>query len=66
MMPAKHEMGNRHVLPVTAEWRRHDMETLSALPAFCVGNPPVTGGFLTQKASDADRYDFFVIILSQP
>ena len=27
-------------------WRRHDMETLSAILAFCEGNPSVTSGFL--------------------
>ena len=30
-------------------WWRHQMETLSALLAFCVGNSPVTGEFPIQR-----------------
>ena len=30
-------------------WWRHQMETFSALLARCQGNPPVTGGFLSQR-----------------
>ena len=30
-------------------WWRHIMETLSALLALCEGNPPVTGGFPSQR-----------------
>ena len=30
-------------------WRRHQMETFSALLALCEGNQPVTGGFLSQR-----------------
>ena len=33
-------------------WRRHTMETVSALLALCEGNPPVTGGFPSQTASN--------------
>ena len=29
----------------------HDMETLPALLALCEGNPPMTGGFPSQRAS---------------
>ena len=32
-------------------WPYHDMETVSTLPALCEGNPPVTVGFPSQKAS---------------
>ena len=35
-------------------WWRHGMETLSALLALCGGNPPVTGGFPSQRAGDAE------------
>ena len=35
-------------LPLTMSWH-HYMETLSALLAFCVGNPPMTGGFPSQR-----------------
>ena len=38
---------------LSASWRRHGMETLSALLVICEGNPPVTGGFPSQMASDA-------------
>ena len=34
-------------------WWPHDMDTLSAFLALCIGNPPVTGGFPTQRASNA-------------
>ena len=30
-------------------WWRHQMETFSALLALCEGNPPVTGGFPSQR-----------------
>ena len=30
-------------------WWRHPMETFSALPALCEWNPPVTGGFPSQR-----------------
>ena len=30
-------------------WWRHQMETVSALLALCEGNPPVTGGFPSQR-----------------
>ena len=30
-------------------WWRHQMETFSALPALCEGNPPITGGFSSQR-----------------
>ena len=30
-------------------WGRHQMETFSALLAFCEGNRPVTGGFPSQR-----------------
>ena len=33
--------------------RCHGMETFSALLALCEGEPPVTGGFSSQRASDA-------------
>ena len=31
-------------------WWRHQMETFSVLLALCEGNPPVTGGFPSQKS----------------
>ena len=35
------------------------METVSALLALCEGNPPVTGGFPSQWASNASCDVFF-------
>ena len=34
------------------------METISALLVLCEGNPPVNGGFPSQKASDAELWCF--------
>ena len=38
------------------------METLSALLAFCEGNPSITGRFLSQNASKVD----FRFLCSKP
>ena len=35
-------------------WRCYGMETPSTKLALCEGNPPVTGGFQSQKASDVE------------
>ena len=39
-------------------WWWHGMERLSTLLALCEGNPPVTGGFPSQRASNADLWGF--------
>ena len=39
-------------------WRRHQMETFSALLAFCSGNSPVTGEFPEQRPVTRS-FDFF-------
>ena len=36
----------------------HDMETLSALPALCEGNPAVTGGSPQKRASNVGFDNF--------
>ena len=36
-------------LEQNTSWRRHQMETLSALLALCEVNPPVTNGFPSQR-----------------
>ena len=41
-------------------WRRHQMETFSALLAICAGNSPVTGEFPTQRP--VTRSFFFSLI----
>ena len=38
--------------------RRHTMDTLSVSLALCEGNPPVTGGFPSQRAGNAG-FDVF-------
>ena len=42
-------------------WWRYDMKSLSALLALCEGNPPVTGGFPSQRASCVERGLFLAI-----
>ena len=39
-------------------WRRHDMQTLSALLGLCEGKQQYTGGFPSQRASDAELWCF--------
>ena len=39
-------------------WRRHQMESFSVLLALCVGNPPVTSGFPSQRPVTR-RFDVF-------
>ena len=43
----------------------HDMETLSALLALCEGNPLVTIGFHSQRASNANLWCFFNVDLNK-
>ena len=40
-------------------WWRHQMEMCSALLALCEGNPPVTGGFPSQRPVTRIFYVFF-------
>ena len=40
---------------------RHDMVTISALLALCEWNPPVSGGFPSQRTNNIDRRRFFSI-----
>ena len=42
----------------------HLMETFSALLLLFTGNPPVTGGFPSQRNSNADLWCFFVCLKS--
>ena len=43
----------------TTSWWRHQLETFSALLALCEGNPPVTGGFLSQRPVTQHSFDIF-------
>ena len=47
---------------------RHQMETFSALRAFCDGNPPVTGGFPSQRpvTRSFGVYVFFNLRMNKP
>ena len=42
-------------------WWRHDMGTLSPFLTICVGNPPMTGEFLSQRASNEVIWCFVVL-----
>ena len=46
-------------------WWRHQMETLSALLAICVGNSPVTGKFPAQRPVTRSYDVFFDLRLSK-
>ena len=46
-------------------WWRLQMDALSVLPAFCDGNPPVTGGFALQRAVTRSFDVFFDLRLSK-
>ena len=42
-------MDDQQLLETIGPWGRHQMETFSALPAFCAGNSPVPGEFSSQR-----------------
>ena len=44
----------------TASWSRNQMKTLSALLALCEGNPPVIGGFPSQRPVTRNFDVFFI------
>ena len=46
-------------------WRRHQMETFSALLALCAGNSPVTGEYPTQRPVTRCFDVFFDLRLNQ-
>ena len=48
-------------LYVNTSWWRHGMERFSTLLAHCGGNLPVTCGFLSQRASDAELWCIFYV-----
>ena len=54
---------NRPVLSLT--WWRHEMETFSALLALCERNPPVTGGFPSQRPETRSFGVFFNLHLNK-
>ena len=44
------------------KWWHHDMVMLSSLLALCEGNPPVTGGFPSQRANNAELCCFLCFV----
>ena len=58
------ELGQCHV-PRLWPWRRHQMETFSALLAICVGNSPVTGEFPSQRPVTRSFDGFFDLRLNK-
>ena len=56
---------SRVVFRYDASWWRHQMETFSALLALCEGNPPVTGGFPSQRPVTRSFDVFFDLRLNK-
>ena len=50
---------NVQVRDMSISWWHHQMETLSALPAICSGNSPVTGEFPAQRPATRSFDVFF-------
>ena len=50
---------------LTIPWRRHQMETFSALLAICAGNSPVPGEFPTQRPVTRSFNVFFDLHLNK-
>ena len=46
-------------------WWHHQMEAFSALLALCEGNPPITGGFLSQRPVTRNFDVFFNLLLNK-
>ena len=58
---------SQHMNRVHISWSlwRHQMKTFPALLSLHAGNPPVTGGFPSQRVSNADLWCFFVVSLKK-
>ena len=54
-----------HRLCLRCTWWRHQIKTFSALLAHCEGNPPVTGGFLSQRPMTRSFDGFFDMRLNK-
>ena len=50
---------------VLVSWRRHQMETFSALLALCAGNSPVNGEFPSQRPVTRSFHIFFDMRLNK-
>ena len=55
----------RQFHPYPSAWWRHQMETISALLALCVGNSPVTGEFPAQRPVTQSFYVFSYLRLNK-
>ena len=64
ILPCCTNLHEPHVV-LLETWWRHDMESCPALLALCVGNPPVTGGFTSQRAWNADFAVFVDALLNK-
>ena len=62
---ANHSIFNNLYERLCFPWRRHEMEALSTLLALCEGNPPLTGGFPSQRVSNVGLWCIFVAILNK-
>ena len=61
---------NRQIIPsgerkINFPWRRHQMETFSALLAICAGNSPVPGEFPAQRPVTRSFDVFFDLRLNE-
>ena len=61
--PLKTKMKTK--LGTQSSWWRHQMETFPALLALCEGNPPVTGGFSSQRPVTRSFDVFFALRLNK-
>ena len=61
--PDKHQTDRAPFHMVFKLRSRHSTKTFSALLALCEGNPPVNGGFPSQRASNAAFDIFFDVSL---
>ena len=62
------QIGKWHPMCIVCKlwaWWRHRMETFSALLALCEGNPPVTGGFPSQRPMTRSFDAFFDLNLNK-
>ena len=59
------EHGFEHVFFFSQSWWRHQMEAISALPALCAGNSPVSGEFPAQRPVTRSFDVFFDLRLNE-
>ena len=62
LAPGYHSVVFRWVFWGDNAWWFRDMDKLSALVALCEGNPPVTGGFPSQRATNAELWHSLLLL----